>query len=492
MRGGPGAAPGEDRHELAEPTDCETLPDVGVDGGVIGRFPFCAGIAPARFASNSRGWSALRRIIWLCAALLLCSQAHAQTLRGDLSLLGQVREGDQTRETEAPNDMYGDLSLTGLHHGTSLGTFFRLERDFGTEDGASDFYAGFLRVPGAIPGLDVTLGRQFLSEGPGGTFVADAGKVKFDPGWPVSFTVFGGAPRYFEPTFSSEIQSQDEILFGGNVRTVRSKVANLSVGYLQLERDGDVLRQLVSGTASRAFTGLPGLPHVYGSVAYDADHQNLDLGTAGVDLFLSQPRLLLNVEGSYYKPQDQRNGVLTTDLDRREDAVFELFSLSDMIQFRGGLRYVVTPSLSAFGDYSYQRYDPSSGAKENGHMGSAGILWLPGGDGLEVVRLEYYLVDGKSGTVNGGKVYYESRVYEQLVFRTKLDITGYEKENNQQDTAISSLLGVGYVVLPGFVWELNFEANHNDRFEEDFRFGFLISYKFRQRIGLSRTDREAS
>jgi len=48
------------------------------------------------------------------------------------------------------------------------------------------------------------------------------------------------------------------------------------------------------------------------------------------------------------------------------------------------------------------------------------------------------------------------------------------------------------VVLPGFVWELNFEANHNDRFDEDFRFGFLISYKFRQRIGLSRTDREAS
>jgi len=459
---------------------------------VIVRFPFGAGVTIARFASNPAGWSARCRIIWLCTTLLLGSQAHAQTLRGDLSLLGQVRQGDQTQGTEAPTDIYSDLSLTGLPQGTNLGSFFRLERDFGTDDGASDFYAGFLRVPGTIPGLDVTLGRQFLSEGPGGVFVADAGKIKFDPGWPVSFTVFGGAPRYFEPTFSSEIQSQDEILFGGSVRTVRSKVANLSVGYLQLERDGDVLRQLVSGTASRAFTGLPGLPHVYGSVAYDADHQNLDLGTAGVDLFLSQPRLLLNVEGSYYKPQDQRNGVLTTDLDRREDAVFELFSLSDMIQFRGGLRYVVTPSLSAFGDYSYQRYDPSSGAKENGHMGSAGILWLPGGDGLEVVRLEYYLVDGKSGTVNGGKVYYESRVYEQLVFRTKLDITGYEKENNQQDTAISSLLGVGYVVLPGFVWELNFEANHNDRFDEDFRFGFLISYKFRQRIGLSRTDREAS
>jgi hypothetical protein len=459
---------------------------------MIGRFPLSVGTATGRFASSSVSWSTLGRTVWLCAALLLCSQAHAQTLRGDLSLLGQVREGDQTRETEAPNDIYGDLSLTGLHHGTSLGTFFRLERDFGINDGASDFYAGFLRVPGAIPGVDVTLGRQFLSEGPGGTFVADAGKVKFDPGWPVSFTVFGGAPRYFEPTFSSEIQSQDETLFGGSVRTVRSKIANLSAGYLQLERADKVIRQLVTGTASRAFTSLPGLPSIYGSAAYDADHQNLDLGTAGVDLFLSRPRLLLNVEGSYYKPQDHRDGVLTTDLDRREDAIFQLFSLSEMMQFRGGLRYVLTPALSAFGDYSYQRYDPSSRARENGHVGSTGIVWLPGGDGLEVVRLEYYVVDGQGGTVNGGKVYYESSVYERLLFRTKLDVTGYEKENNQQDTAISGLLGVGYMVLPGFVWELNFEANHNDRFDEDFRFGFLINYKFRHRVGLPRTGGEAS
>lgn len=463
-----------------------------MDGGVIGRISFCAGMAPTRCLSRLRGASVLAWALWLCAALLFCPYARAQAVRGELSLLGQVREGDQTRETEAPIDLYGDLSLTGLHHGASLGTFFRLERDFGIDDGASDFYAGFLRLPGTVPGLDVTLGRQFLAEGPGGTFVADGGKVRFDPGWPVSFTLFGGAPRYFEPTYSTDIISQDELLFGGSVRTVDSRVANLSLGYLQLERDDRVLRQLVTGTASRAFNGLPGLPKVYGSVAYDADHQNLDLGTGGVDLFLSRPRLVLNVEGSYYKPQDQREGALTTALNRREDSVFELFSLSDMMQFRGALRYVLTPALSAFGDYSYQRYDPSSSAKEDGHVGSAGLLWLPGGDGLEVVRLEYYGIESNAGSVWGGKAYYESSVYEQLVFRTKLDVAGYERESNQQDTAISGLLEVGYLALPGLLVELSFEANHNDRFDEDFRFGFLIRYTFRQRVRVPRTAPEAS
>jgi hypothetical protein len=99
-----------------------------------------------------------------------------------------------------------------------------------------------------------------------------------------------------------------------------------------------------------------------------------------------------------------------------------------------------------------------------------------------VVKLEFYVTDGDGGSVYGGKAYYESRVYEQLVFRTKLDVAGYEKESHQSDTAISGFLALGYVVLPGLICELNFEANHNDRFDEDFRFGFLVSYNFRHRV----------
>lgn len=418
--------------------------------------------------------------LWLGAGVLLGAEVRAAELGGSLSLLGQVRRGDQSRETEAPTDLYGDLYGADRRHHADLDTFFRVERDFGLGQTATDLYAAALKVQHPFPGVDFSLGRQFLSEGPGGAFVADAGKIRFDLGGPVALTVFGGQPRYFEPTFSSENLSQDEQIFGGNLRTTRWTNGFLSVGYLQQDREQHAIRQLITGAGARAFPTLPGLPNVYGSVAYDADRQNIDLGTAGVDFFLSQPRLRLNFETSYYKPQDQGNR-LTTDINRREDAIFETFSLSDMLQFRTGLSYSLTRTVSAYGDYSYQRYRKLSDIFTDGHVGSAGFVWLPGGDGLEVVRVEYYVIDSGGGNVNGGKAYYESRVYQRIVFRTKIDVTYYEKESNERDTAVNGLLGLGYVLAPGLIAELDFEGNRNRRFNEDFRFGFLITYNFRYR-----------
>jgi hypothetical protein len=189
--------------------------------------------------------------------LLGPASVRAQDARGNLSAFGQVREDDQSHETEGPSYIYGDLGIDRLPHGTELGGVFQLGRDFGADDGTSDFYAGFVRVPASTPGLDVTLGRQFLSEGPGGTFVADGGKIRFDPGWPVAFSLYGGRPRYFEPTFGSNIIDEDEWLFGGNVSAARWRGGELTLGYQQYERSGHVLQQLVTGTAGGSFLSLP-------------------------------------------------------------------------------------------------------------------------------------------------------------------------------------------------------------------------------------------
>jgi hypothetical protein len=448
-----------------------------------------------RLVRDSR-WLALVSIgAWWWAGLLWCLPARAQEVRGNVSILGQVREGDQTRTTEAPQDLYGELSAS--HRAGSIDTYFRLERDFGISDGASDFYAGSLHTA-RIPGLDMTLGRQFLNEGPGGVFVADAGKVRIDPGGPVGITLFGGQPRYFEPTFSSNILSQDEVIFGGNLHAVRWRNTQLSLGYFQQDRDSRALRNLVTGTATRTLPELPGAPNFYGSVAYDAARQNLDLGTAGVDVFLPAPHLRFNFEGGYYNPQDHSNPRPVSDPNLRVDPIFDLFSVNEMVQWHGGLSYAVRPTVSAVANYSFQHYDqqertPQHGRQvENSHLGSTGFVWLPGGDGLEVVRVEYYVVHGDGGDVSGGKVSYESRVYERLIFRSKVDVTGYEKESHQSSVAVSSFLGLGYVILPGLTWEVNFEGNHNNRFDEDFRFGFLISYRFRRPLQQPAAERSAS
>src|SRR5262249_25374067 len=133
-------------------------------------------------------------------------------------------------------------------------------------------------------------------------------------------------------------------------------------------------------------------------------------------------------------------------------------------------------TISTYADLSYQRYEQLQSSYVNGYVWSSGLLYLPGGDGLETVRAEYHGVDSAGGSVNGGDLAYENRVYESVLFRTKCDVSYYDKATNQSGTAVAGLIGIGYMFLPGLVGELNFEGNRNQLFPEDFRLGFFISY----------------
>lgn len=408
--------------------------------------------------------------------------AHASELRTDLRIINQMRRGDQSRAFEAPTIAYGDFGLRGLPHGASIETYFGLAHDFGRNEGLfTDLYSASIDVPNAIPGVDFTLGRQFLAETPNGAFVADAGKVRFALGDRESLTVFGGAPRYFEPTFSSETLSQDEQIWGGTLRTSRLRNTSLSLGFLNQVRDGVTLRSQLSASGAVSLVDLPGLPSVYGSLSYDADGNNLDHATIGTQVFALPPRLSLNLETTYYKPQDQGKYV-EPDFQRREDPIFELYSVSQMVQFRTGLRYSFSAALSAFADYSYQRYERLAGSYENGHVASTGVDWLPGGDGLEVVRLEYYVADSGGGQVNGGRARYESQVYERITFFVGGGGAYYEKVNNRNDFALHTMTGVGYALVPGLVCEVNLEANSNQRFRDEFRVGLWLTYNRRHQL----------
>lgn len=421
----------------------------------------------------------------LSVALSAGWPASAADLHADIDLLGQVREAADENETEAPTDLYGKVGADRLWGGSSVNSYFRLERTFGQDDGASDFYAGYATVPNAVPGVEAIGGRQFISEGPGKVYVADAGRIRIDRGWPVAFTLYGGAPRYFEPTQGPNTISQDELLWGGNVRTTNWKDAQLGLGFQQWERKDKVLQQLLSLTARKAFRQLPGLPTFYGAFSYDADYQNIDLANAGVDFFLTRPRVLVNVEGGYYKPQDQGK-TFQTNLNRREDTIFQGFSVSALGQARTGITIPVSRTLALRGDYSFQRYESRPGDRENGQLGSAGLTWLPGGDGLETVFFEYYVMDSDGGNVNGGQFTYQNRVYERITFQMKLNLTHYDNATNQDGLPVASFLGLTYDFLPNLSGEVNFEANSNDRFNEDFRLGFFVHYNFQHRLGGSK------
>lgn len=409
------------------------------------------------------------------------NRLSAFEISSDFDLLGQVRDGDQSRETEAPVDLYPQLGARGLWARTSIDTYARLERDLANDDGDTDFYAGYATIPGAITGVEATAGRQFISEGPGFVYIADAGKVRIDRGWPVALTVYGGAPQYFEPTYGPSIISQSETLWGGNLRSRRWKGGQLGAGYQQWERRGRVLQQLLTATGTQSLPQLPLPADFYGSIAYDANGNNLDFASAGTNLVVPGPRFLVNLEGTYYKPQNG-NQTVTRDLNRREDTIFQAFSVSELGQFRTGLTIPLLRTLLARGRYSYQTYDSQSGNRENGNLGNVGLMWLPGGDGLETVGLEYYVADSGGGNVNGGSASYQNRVYERITFLVKFGVASYEKRSNEDGTAISSFTGLTYDFLPNLSCQVNFEANHNQRFNEDFRFGFFVTYNFRHDI----------
>jgi hypothetical protein len=425
------------------------------------------------------------------ALLLATPPAYGVELRLAPTILGQVRDGDGylPGDTEAPIELYGDFGLSDLPHGTTLDTYFRLEEDFAnlSSGGQTQFFSGVLRVPAAPPGLDVQLGRQIVAESPVNVWDADSGQIRVGLGGPFSLTVFGGQPRYWEPTYSSPSLSQNEQIFGGSLRVAQFQGGAVAIGYLQQMRQGLELMQQITATGARSFATLPGQPNLYGNFAFDADHQNIDRVRAGVQSFVWKPTLLFNLESTYYKPQD--NGkILIQDINRREDPIFQLYSLSQALQFRGGLRYALTRTVSTYGDLSYQRYQQLAGSYINGYDWSAGVLYLPGGDGLESVRFEYYGIQAAggrasgTGNVNGARATYENRVYERVLFRANCDVAYYQKWTNQDGTAFATLLGLGYVLLPGLVAEVNFQANRNQFFPEDFRFGFFISYNADYRV----------
>lgn len=425
------------------------------------------------------GRGSIAALLSLLAALLAAPYARAIDLRAEPSILGQVRDGDGyfPGSTEVPFEFYGDFGLSGMPHGTTFDTYFRLEDDFANvNDSETDFFAGVIRVPAAPGGVDLQLGRQIVAESPVGLWDADSGQVRVGLGQtPFSLTVFGGQPRYWEPIYSSPSLSQDEQIFGGSLRVAQYRGGALALGYLQQNRQGEELMQQLTMSGTRSFATLPGLPNLYGNFAFDADHANIDRVKLGVQSFAWKPNLLINFESGYYKPQDNGDTVIQ-NINRREDPIFQLFSVSGALQFRGGARYGITRTVSAYGDLSYQRYEQTKQSYINGYVWSTGLLYLPGGDGLETVRAEYYGIDSGGGTVNGGRVSYENRVYENILFRVNCDVGYYEKATNQSGTAIASLIGIGYMIVPGLVAEVNFEANRNQFFPEDFRSGLIITY----------------
>ncbi|GBD26272.1 hypothetical protein HRbin30_01602 [bacterium HR30] len=409
---------------------------------------------------------------WLAIQLLRSSPVEALDVSGAALVNSQVREGQRLDSTEAPTNAYGAVVGTNLHHGIGAETYFRLARDWSRADGATDFYLGYARLP--IRGFELSLGRQTLDEMPGALYVVDAGRLRFDRGGPVAFSLFGGQPRYFEPLQGSEIVSQDEQIFGGSARLRSASLGQVVLSFAQLQREQRRLNQLASATWAQALRRWRSQPQAYALVTYDTAERSVQQFTAGGG-FLPHPRLFARIEGSYYRPQD-RSAAALPGLDRFVDPLFSLFSSSSFKQARCGIQYQWRPGVWWSLDYGFQTFEDATGQSTEGNRGSVGVVWLPEGDGLEVVRSEFAVTDSRGGNLYALRAYYENRVYQRILFRTKIEVARFEKITNEDDIVVSGRIGVGYELARGLLMELNFEGNRSPRFDQEFRLGLFLTY----------------
>ncbi len=403
--------------------------------------------------------------------------AYAAQWEGSAELLGQVRDVDIGTRAESPTNLYGALAADRIHHDTGGETYFRAERDWSRANTDADFYLG--RAELGLRGLQFSLGRQAIETAGVGFWVADAGRLTFDRGVGWAVSVFGGQPRYFEPQPRLGSLSRDEQFFGASThyRIGRSGIVGFS--FVQLEREAHRIRQLSQLRFRHQFVGLRIRPDLYWLASYDTAERNVERLNAGAS-FLLHPRLFARMEAAYYKPEQRSAPALRlSQLERYADPIFSLFSASSLRQVRGGLQYYHGRHWSAYADAGLQQYEPRPGATETGYLASVGLLWLPGGDGLERVRAEYSLIDGPGGRGHHWRVYHENRVYERFVFRTKLEAATFDKVTNRSDTATSGRLGIGYLLRPNLLAEFHLEANHNPRFDHEFRVGLYLAYRWR-------------
>ena len=190
------------------------------------------------------------------------------------------------------------------------------------------------------------------------------------------------------------------------------------------------MQQLVTAPRHSRCPALPGLPELYGSFAYDADRQNLDAGTPASNFFLTRPRLMLNLAGTYYKPQDQSSGLVQTDLNRREDSIFELFSVSELLQFRGGMRYPFTPHTVGLRRLLVPALQSKAGTRRTATSATPGCCGCRAATGWSRCASSTTWPTAAAATSTAATRLYENQVYKRILFRTKLDVAYYDKRNN--------------------------------------------------------------
>jgi len=368
---------------------------------------------------------------------------------GELKTQIEFRQDVYDRDS-IPFDNYLKLDLRDLKGNSELHFYGKLWKDLGYgTDWNLDLYQLYVDVPLNKERTSIlSVGRQFISEG-FETYVADAIKIDTNLKNGVSYTVYLGKPRFFEPN----THSGDDLLFGFKV-----DYKGYYLGFEHLRDDGKVKKSsFVFGNYKYLTEDLA----QYSRLEIDTAHGELTDASLGFNYFPTK-RLRLNTELEYY------DGSYTYDGGIREDRIFYLFSPNGReLRFTQSVYYDVTKHWQLFGNATLT--DVQRNGKDNGYLTKIGAVrdtWFE--NGLRAYGALLYQ-NSWIGIMRGVELGFTKYICEKLTLNGTADIARYDKITYGKQWATAYYLRGTYQTSEFSNLELGVDYRNNEDFDHDLR-----------------------
>ncbi len=377
---------------------------------------------------------------------------------GEIKTQIEFRQDVYDRDS-IPFDNYFKLDVRDLKGNSELHFYGKLWKDLGYgTDWNLDLYQLYVEVPlkkdrNAL----LSVGRQFISEG-FETYVADAVKLDVNLKNGLTYTVYLGKPRFFEPN----THSGDDLLFGFKV-----DYKGYYLGFEHLRDNGKVKKSsFVFGNYKYLTEELA----QYSRLEVDVAHGELLNASLGFNYFPTK-RLRFNTEFEYYDPSYTYDGGI------REDRIFSLFSPNGReLRFTQSAYYDITKNWQLFGNVTLT--DLQRDGKDNGYLAKVGAVrdtWFE--NGLRAYGALLYQ-NSWIGIMRGVELGFTKYVCRKLTLNGTADIARYDKITYGRQWATAYYLRGTYQTSDFSNLELGVDYRNNEDFNHDLRFIFRYNLLF--------------
>ncbi|MCF6178787.1 MAG: hypothetical protein L3J63_05285 [Geopsychrobacter sp.] len=301
------------------------------------------------------------------------------------ALAGTIITGRSSTEIEWFDDPNGDTAAPVLQYlqfnalnMADKGWDFRGYGRFSTDsrdkvDSESRLYYAYVQKKGLAEGLDVKIGRQFLTTAAGASLM-DGIHLDYDLPFakknPLTFTLFGGGDVSYYSGYNTE-----DLITGGELAGTFFKSLSTRVSYLQRWGDGDLTNEMFGLDLDYDYKGMLNL---YSELQYDWLTASTSYFLAGADFHRSQ-KWSLRTEYLYSLP------VFSST------SIYSVFAVNEYEELMAELNYRIANGLRAFGRLTYEMYPEFDNAtvleagiekiRTNRISGYLSGVWREDGDG---------------------------------------------------------------------------------------------------------------